>query len=145
MSELEKNLYKQVTVPSAPRTEVASRAYRGFSTNTSVNNGFSLYDLELIKQDLINHFHIRQGEKFSDPTFGCVIWDLLFEQFTPAIQEAIVENVTAIVNFDSRIQADSIVVDTYEQGISIDCTVSYIPYNISEQIKFKFDQKNGLL
>ena len=145
MSELEKNLYKRVTVPASVRAPKSGRAYRGFSTANLTNTGFSLYDLELIKQDLINHFHIRQGESLSDPSFGCIIWDLLFEPFTPAIQEAIIENVTSIVNFDSRVQVNEVVVDTYEQGISVDCSVTFINYNLSEQLRFKFDQKNGLL
>ena len=146
MSTLEKNLYKRTNLTSVKAEKpITSRTYRGTSTVNQNNSGFALYDLALIKQDLINHFHIRQGEKLSDPTFGCIIWDLLFEPFTPAIQEAIVQNVTSIVNFDPRIQANEIVVDTYEQGISIDCSISYIPYSISEQLKFRFDQKNGLL
>jgi len=97
MSELEKNLYKRVTVTNSKRTAKKGRAYRGFSTLAIGKKGYSLYDFELIKQDLINHFHIRQGEKLSNPAFGCIIWDLLFEPFTPAIQEAIIENVTNIV------------------------------------------------
>lgn len=146
MSQLEKKLYKKVTV-SAPSTTTppTSRAYRGFSTVSSVNQGFALYDFELIKQDLINHFHIRQGETLSDPQFGCIIWDLLFEPFTDNIQEAIIDNVTTIVNYDPRITVDSIVVDSYDQGISVECRLSYIPYNISEELTFRFDQKNGLL
>jgi phage baseplate assembly protein W len=145
MSELEKNLYKRVTVPGKARPAKVGRAYRGFSTINPANKSFSLYDFELIKQDLINHFHIRQGEKLNDPSFGCIIWDLLYEPFTPAIQEAIVENVTTIVNFDPRVNVTNVVVDTYEQGISVDCSVNVLPYNISESLRFRFDQKNGLL
>jgi phage baseplate assembly protein W len=145
MSELEKNLYKRVSVKSNGSTASKGRAYRGFSTVSTRNEGFSLYDFELIKQDIINHFHIRQGEKLSDPTFGCIIWELLFEPFTAQVQEAIVNNVTTIVNYDPRVSVDSIVVDTYEQGISVECQIVYLPYNISEQLRFRFDQENGLL
>lgn len=145
MSQLEKNLYKRVTVSSNAATARAGRAYRGFSTVSTANEGFSLYDFELIKQDIINHFHIRQGEKLSDPTFGCIIWELLFEPFTTAVQDAIVDNVTTIANFDPRVSVDSIVVDTYEQGISVECQITYLPYSISEQLRFRFDQQNGLL
>ena len=145
MSELEKNLYKRVSVKSNGSTASSGRAYRGFSTVSTRNEGFSLYDFELIKQDIINHFHIRQGEKLSDPTFGCIIWELLFEPFTAQVQEAIVNNVTTIVNYDPRVSVDSIVVDTYEQGISVECQIVYLPYNISEQLRFRFDQENGLL
>lgn len=140
MSTLEKNLYKRVTVSSGPQRAQVGRAYRGFSTVNQSTEGFALYDFELIKQDIINHFHIRQGEKLSDPTFGTIIWDLLFEPFTTQVKEAIIENVTEIVNYDPRVRAEEIIVDTYESGITIDCTISYIPYNISEQLQFRFDQ-----
>jgi phage baseplate assembly protein W len=145
MSDLEKNLYKRVSVSSNKRVATSGRAYRGFSTTGNSNEGYALYDFELIKQDLINHFHIRQGEKLSDPTFGTIIWDLLYEPFTPAVQEAIVENVTQICNYDPRISVENIVVDTYEQGISVECTIRYLPYNISEAMRFRFDQQNGIV
>lgn len=141
MSTLEKNLYKRVTVKSSgPVQSSNGRAYRGFSTVNESTEGFTLYDFELIKQDIINHFHIRQGEKLSDPTFGTIIWDLLFEPFTNRVKDAIIKNVTTIVNYDPRVQAQQIIVDTYESGISVDCTLSYLPYNISEQLIFRFDQ-----
>ncbi len=145
MSELEKNLYKRVAVSPTQSTPSSGRVYRGFSSVENAKEGFSLYDFELIKQDLINHFHIRQGEKISDPNFGTIIWDLLYEPFTIDVQEAIIDDVTKIVNYDPRLSVEEIVVDTYEQGITVDCTVTFITYNISEQLRFKFDQANGLL
>jgi len=144
MSQLEKNLYKRVTVPQKQQgTPQASRAYKGFST-VDAEGGFSKYDFDLIKQDLINHFHIRQGEKLTDPSFGTIIWDLLFEPFTTDIQEAIVNDVTTIVNYDPRLSVQEIVVDTYEKGITVECSITFLPYNISESLRFKFDQANGL-
>jgi phage baseplate assembly protein W len=144
MSELEKNLYKRVTVPAVPKTESASRAYRGFSTVYSNTNDWTVYDFELVKQDLINHFHIRQGEKLSDPEFGCIIWDLLYEPFTQEVQTAIIENVTQIVNYDPRLQVTEVVVDTYDQGIQVEASVVFLNYNIADTMRFKFDQNNGL-
>jgi len=145
MSSLEKNLYQRVRVTPTKTTTSTGRAYRGFSTVANTNEGYSLYDFALIKQDLINHFHIRQGEKLSNPDFGCIIWDLLFEPFTPAVQEAIIQNVTAIINYDPRLTAKQVVVDTYEHGISISCELTYLPYDISESVNFTFDQRNGLI
>ena len=124
---------------------IRDRVYRGFSTVDVNKEGFAKYDFDIIKQDLINHFHIRQGEKISDPKFGTIIWDLLFEPFTVEIQEAIIDNVTEIVNYDPRINVEDIVVDTYEQGITVECTLTFLPYSITEQLRFKFDQANGLL
>lgn len=140
MSTLEKNLYKRVTVSTGPQQGTSGRAYRGFSTVNENTEGYALYDFELIKQDIINHFHIRQGEKLSDPKFGTIIWDVLFEPFTDAVKQAIIKNVTDIVNYDPRVSVQQILVDTYESGITVDCTISYLPYNISEQLQFRFDQ-----
>jgi phage baseplate assembly protein W len=146
MSTLEKNLYKRVTVPENNQNSPRSgRAYRGFSTVDINRDNFALYDLELIKQDIINHFHIRQGELLSDPEFGTIIWDVLYEPFTEDVKEAIIQNVTDIVNYDPRVGVNSITIDTYESGILIDCEVTYVPYNISEALRFRFDQKAGLL
>jgi phage baseplate assembly protein W len=144
MSQLEKNLYKRVTVPSSNPVASTGRKYRGFSTVADAKS-FSVYDFELIKQDLINHFHIRQTEKLSDPTFGTIIWDILYEPFTMEVQEAIIEDVTNIINYDPRIKAEDIVIDTYEQGIQIDCKITVLPFNITDQLRFKFDKENGLL
>lgn len=145
MSSLEKNLYKRVTIAPTKASEKVSRSYRGFSTVSASNINYSLYDFELIKQDLLNHFYIRQGEKLNDPTFGTIIWDMLYEPFTVENQEAIIENVTEIVNYDPRLSVDNVVVDTYESGIRIECDLTYVPYNISESLRLNFDRENGLV
>lgn len=144
MSQLEKNLYKRVSVNRSNDTPKIGRQYRGFSTVADTNS-FSVYDYELIKQDLINHFHIRQTEKLSDPTFGTIIWDILYEPFTIEVQEAIIEDVTNIINYDPRIKAENIEIDTYEQGIQIECSITVLPFNITDQLRFRFDKENGLL
>ena len=64
------DLYKEIkiTPQRKPKPPVRQKAYRGFSTINPENASFQLFDIGLIKQDLINHFNIRQGEKLSDPT-----------------------------------------------------------------------------
>src|SRR5210317_296434 len=148
MSSLEKNLYKQITVKSNKRTQdqgIGSRAYRGISTVNPENSSTVLYDLALIKQDLLNHFHIRQGEKLSDPEFGTIIWDALFEPLTDQMRDAIKENVTQIVNYDPRVSVNQITVDQYESGIQIEISLVYLPYNISENMRLQFDENAGFL
>jgi phage baseplate assembly protein W len=145
MSTLEKKIYKEVTVnPNVTQDYgVSSRTYRGFSTVSDEASSFVLYDLALIKQDIINNFHVRQGELLSNPEFGTIIWDILFEPLTEQLKNAIVENVTQIVNSDPRVQVDSIIIDQYESGIMIDVTLVYLPYNIAESMRLTFDENNG--
>jgi phage baseplate assembly protein W len=145
MSTLEKSLYKRVKVAANSKPiKPVSRAYRGISTVANVP-GFALYDFALIKQDIINHFHIRQGEKLENPSFGTIIWDVLFEQLTDDLKTAIVDNVTEIANYDPRVQVQAVTVDEYENGILIELEVTYLPYNISEKMRLSFDQTNGLI
>jgi phage baseplate assembly protein W len=140
------NLYNKVTLPSANRTEnITSKMYKGFSTINSNTENFALYDLELIRQDLLNHFHIRQGERLMNPSFGTIIWDLLFEPLTEDVKSAIIENVNTIINYDPRITADRVTVTAYESGIQIECFLTFMPYNISQSMQLRFDQANGLL
>ena len=148
MSSLEKNLYKQVTVKSNKRLQdqgIGSRAYRGISTVNPDNSSTVLYDLALIKQDLLNHFHIRQGEKLSDPEFGTIIWDALFEPLTDQMKDAIKENVTQIVNYDPRVTVNNVTIDQYESGLQINVSMTYLPYNISESLLLTFDQNAGFI
>lgn len=147
MSTQEKKLYKEIEIKSnkRPSAPVESRAYKGISTVNSDSNSFNLYDIALIKQDIINHFHIRVGEKLERPDFGTIIWDVLFEPMTEALKAAIANNVTEVINYDPRVQVDQVTVDTYESGIMIECTLTYLPYNISESMRMKFDEDNSIL
>ena len=140
------SLYKKVALkPVNPITTIAPKMYKGFSTVNTTTENCSLFDIELVKQDLMNHFHIRQGERLMNPTFGTIIWDLLFEPLTDHLKDLITQNVNEIINYDPRIRAEHVVVTTYESGIQIECVVTYLPHNISEALQLRFDNANGLL
>lgn len=140
------NLYNKITLPPATRTEnITSKMYKGFSTISSTTENFALYDYDLIRQDLLNHFHVRQGERLMNPTFGTIIWDLLFEPLTEELKAAIIQNVNDIINYDPRVRASNVIVTAYESGLQIECYLTYMPYNISQSLQLRFDQANGLL
>lgn len=141
------NLYNKVVLKgsNAKAPLPGSKTYKGFSTISSESNTFSVYDLNLIKQDILNHFNIRQGERLENPTFGTIIWDILFEPMTEDLKQLVVKNVEDIINYDPRVTAQSVIVTTYESGLQIECILTYLPYNIQEAIQLKFDQANGLL
>lgn len=145
MATNDASLYKGITISSPQNNKpVVSKQYRGISTVANPKS-FKIYDINCIKQDIINHFYIRQGEKLENPEFGSIIWDILFEPFTEDLKEAIIKNVTEIVNYDPRVNVDSVIVDTYESGIQIDCSLTYLQYSISETLRLRFDQEAGLI
>jgi len=140
------SLHNKVTLKTAQNASApASQVYKGFSTVNTKTQNFKLYDFELIKQDILNTFYIRQGERLMNPEYGTVIWDLLFEPMTPDVQNSILQNVNAIFNSDPRVQASDILVTPYETGIQIQCKLRYLVYNIQEKLQLKFDQANGLI
>ena len=140
------NLYKKITLPAASQPDnLGEKKYKGFSTVNTNTENFNLYDFELIKQDLFNHFYTRQGERLMQPEFGTIIWDLLFEPLTPEIKNLVLENINQIVNYDPRVKAENVTVTAYDQGIQVQCTLIFLPYNISQTLQLRFDQANGLL
>lgn len=118
--------------------------YKGFNSKNTAN-GYKQYDIDLVKQDILNHFYIRKGEKLENPNFGTIIWDMLFEQFTPEVKELIAKNVEEIINYDPRIQVDSVSVDSTEQGIRIEAIITYAPFNMKERMKFNFDKNTSTI
>jgi phage baseplate assembly protein W len=122
----------------------AKYTYKGFSSSES-NKNFKLYDINLVKQDLINHFYIRKGEKLENPEFGTVIWDMLFEPFTPDVKEIIAKDVEAIVNYDPRISVQEVQVDSTDQGMRIQVELIYRPFNITEKMSLNFDKTNRVI
>ena len=113
--------------------------YKGFSSNEFKRN-FKLYDYELVKQDIINHFYIRKGEKLENPKFGTIIWDILFENFTPEVKEAIAKDVEEIINFDKRVKVNSVAVDSTDQGIRIEAELVYLQTNYVDSLRIDFDR-----
>lgn len=140
------DLYQRITLPPAPTSNsLSTKMYKGFSTQNPNNENYGLYDFDLIKQDLLNHFNIRQGERLMQPRFGTIIWDILFEPLTEQVKSMILQNVNEIINHDPRISADEVTLVSYETGIQINCTLRFVPYNVSQTIQLRFDQANGLL
>ena len=93
-----------------------TRLFRGHS---SVGRDFAdskLYDIELVKQDILNHFNILKGEKLENPNFGTNIWLYLMDPLDDETRNAVIEDVEEIVAYDPRVEMDSIEVDDYEQA-----------------------------
>lgn len=114
--------------------------YRGYNTVDNNTAKTRIEDADLIRRDLINHFNIRKGEKLMRPDFGTIIWDMLYEPLTEDVREAIVNDVKQVVNYDPRIIAEKILVDSYDNGILIELSIRFKNSNQSDVLNLKFDQ-----
>ncbi len=70
---------------------------------------------------------------------------MLFEPLTPAVRDMIINDVKTIIDYDPRIMADEVKITQYDSGLQISCSLTYLPYYITEQLQMKFDETNGLM
>lgn len=118
--------------------------YRGFSTRLNAKK-YSVTDFQLAKQDMINHFEIRRGEKLMNPQFGSIIWDMLFEPLTEDTKQIITNDITRIVSYDPRLAVQQVAVTEQDNGFLIEIILSYIPTDQTDTIALNFDRANNRL
>lgn len=139
-----KNL--EITSIGSPKhkAQKKSQFYRGFSTTNPSNRNTEIYDFELVKQDIINHFNTRKGSRVMNPEFGTIIWDIIMEPMTPQLKEMLFDDIRTICNFDVRVYPDQIKISEYEKGYLVEITLILKNTDQSEVLKLAFDQKIGL-
>ena len=124
-------------------TTYPNRMYIGYSSvNVTSIKKTQFSDLELIKIDLVNNFYTRIGERVMKPTYGCIIWDKLFEPMTDENIQEILENCTSIVANDGRVTLNDINLIKYENGIQLQMSLFYAPTNTVDQFILNFDQRS---
>jgi phage baseplate assembly protein W len=118
--------------------------YRGFSTRNSPKK-YRLTDYELAKQDLLNYFSLRKGEKLMQPNFGTIIWDMLFEPLTEDTQQVITDDIKRIVTYDPRLTVGQVAVTQQENGFLVQLTLAYIPTDQTDMINLNFNRASNTL
>jgi phage baseplate assembly protein W len=129
---------------SIQHTDKLGQFYKGFSTVDPTNYGSKLYDFDLIKQNILNHFNTRKGQRVMNPTFGTIIWDLLMEPLTEQVKELLTKDIESICTFDSRVYPLQLDINEYEQGYLVEITLALKGIDQSTTLKLAFDQKIGL-
>jgi phage baseplate assembly protein W len=118
--------------------------YNGFSTLQNTKK-YKLTDFELVKQDLINYFNIRKGEKLMKPDFGTIIWDMLFEPLDENTQHIITQDINRIIGYDPRLTVNQVAVIDKDTGYLIEITLTYIPSNQTELMTLNFNRTTNKL
>tara|TARA_R110000868_G_scaffold64543_3_gene193916 strand:- start:11848 stop:12273 length:426 start_codon:yes stop_codon:yes gene_type:complete len=137
------NRYKYQTQHEHGMASTYNRLFYGYSTvETNVKNQ-QFVDLELVKRDLLNAFYTRPGERVMMPTWGCGIWNLLYEPFDDLTRQSVVDEVQKVINGEPRVQANSIAVNAFDQGIQIQIDLFYVPFNVVETFSLNFDRRTA--
>lgn len=111
----------------------------GFSTQGR-NKAFTLVDYQLVRQDLINAFNIKQGQVVGIPDYGTTIWSYLFENQTLDTERAITAEVQRVCAQDPRLYVNTIQMYPQENGILVEIQVSVVPSTVPQLLKVFFDQ-----
>jgi hypothetical protein len=110
-----------------------NQIYKGFSTSSG-NKSNMLYDIDVVKQDLINHFYTRKGERVMEPTFGSIVWDMLYEPLDESAEEDLIEDCTRIIDEDINL-------DSLGNGIRIDININVLPFNKQATMQLDFERE----
>lgn len=124
-----------------------NRTFVGFSTNglKSGRRSWVLYDTDLIKRDLYNHFYTRFGERLMRPDFGSRIWDYIMEPNLDTVRSLIVEDVERIVRLDLRLDVKDIRLFERDHTIIVTCSLVYRPFQTTEIFTLEFDRRQGIV
>jgi len=139
-----KVIYSNPRRPLRSTNEKRTQLFKGFSTVGRDFEDIALYDYELVRADLLNHFNIRKGEKLENPEVGTIIWDSIFEPNTQATSDAIIADVRSIIEQDPRVELESVDVDYFEHGLQVTMSVLYRQLNVQEQLSLNFDETQSL-
>jgi phage baseplate assembly protein W len=127
-------------------TPQLKRRYVGFSTVG--NEGIkTLYDSALVEQDLKNVFNTVKGSWLLDPSYGSIIWSLLFEPVTESIKNIIETDTMAIFQAETRVKLISMSIepssDPTMPGYTLTAELKYNGSAVASTFQMTF--MNGLV
>jgi phage baseplate assembly protein W len=118
------------------------QVYVGFSTVGRDTPPFRLFDIELVKQDLMNVFYTRQGERAMRPEYGSNIFDYLMEPFDEETVDAIIEDAIRIINSEPRVELVAIEARDLDYVIRLEIQLNFKPQDVIENLYIDYDRRN---
>jgi phage baseplate assembly protein W len=111
--------------------------YIGFSTEDFlITRTFVKTDVNIVKQDLVNHIFTRKGERVMMGSFGTIIPDLVFEPLDDYTIRQVHDEVLSVINFDPRVQVINFAVtpDYDNHAITVSADLLYLELNITDNL-----------
>jgi len=101
----------------------------GFSTDNKKKPPYTLTDLDLVKQDLLNHFLTRKGERVMRPEYGSIIHDVLMEPFDDLTKQDVEDECRNIVGNDPRVELLDVSIENSDHLLKVEL---YLEYNVDQ-------------
>lgn len=116
--------------------------FKGFSSPV-VGLTKVLYDQELVKQDLLNHFNTRKGERAFDAEYGFIGWDLIFELDSPSAKQSLDDDSRRIISEEPRVSLEYLEVQNTDYGYQIIIQLYYVQLDTVEDLQIVFDRRSN--
>lgn len=116
--------------------------FKGFSSPV-VGKTETLFDADLVRKDLMNHFNTKKGERAFDAEYGFIAWDLIFELDGYNTQNLLEADVRRIVALDPRLGLKNLNILTIEYGYEIQLTLEYVILDKLELLTLVFDSRSN--
>lgn len=116
--------------------------YVGFSSLEFQNSkNFTLRDINIIKQDLLNNIFTRRGERVMMYEYGTRIPDLISEPLDETSVFIVEQDLATVFENDPRVQLLELnVVPIYDQNtIMVFTTISYLYLNFTDRFDISID------
>ena len=115
----------------------------GYTTRGQTRSAKQMTKLDLAKQDLDNHFKIRKGEKWSQPSFGSMLPFYVFQPLDENTIELIEQDVNDVVTYDPRfsLMTKNVRVTEDSSSITISIQLLYLPTTTETVLRLKFDRE----
>lgn len=128
-------------------TGLASGSAGGFGSTVNpivFGKKFRLVDEQLVIQDLINAFNIKQGEKPGQPQYGTTLWSFIFEPNTADVRDKLEAEVRRVAGLDPRLQLNTVTVYSRDNGILIEVEMAVTPFNQARLLNIFFNSQTNL-
>lgn len=125
------------------RTPGVDGGIGGIVKQPLVGKKFRLTDAELVQQDLINAFSIKQGDKVGQPSYGTTLWNFIFDPNTSDLREQVETEIRRVTALDPRVTIGTLQIYTHENGMLIEMQISINPFNDVVPFGFFLNRYDG--
>lgn len=116
--------------------------YKGFSTVIRKKPPYTLTDIELVKNDLMNHFNTKKGERVMMPNFGSVIHDVIMDPLDSLSIDIIREDVRVVLSSDPRVRMQgSPIVKDFDSTVRVEVEVVFDGRDTAEHLYVDFQRE----
>jgi len=122
---------------------MAAPLYRGFSSVANSGIDTRLFDVQLVGQDLLNHFNTRVGERVARPSFGSIIHDLLFDLLDSRTEGLVIADAQRIFSEDPRVVPleVNVEIDPEQHQIILTATLQMVEFDMNTNFHAIFEAR----